>query len=115
MTSLWLDDVRLPPDGWTWCKTVEEAKALMLAGPVAEASLDHDLDLCPICHPSGGVDGDAQADVLPPCRHATTGYDFVVWMAEHKCWPVRKPFVHSANPVGAAAMRQAIDRYWRAP
>lgn len=104
MINLWLDDVRDPPsDGreWTVCRTFEEAKAALMTGSVAFASLDHDLGLI---ETSPGVWSE---------QTAPTGYDLVKWMAEHKVWPASKPVVHSANPVGAGAMRQAIDRYWR--
>ena len=108
---LWLDDLRPAPEGFTWCRTVEEAKAVLLAGGVLEASFDHDLDLCPICRGEGAA----------PCPHDTTGYDLVRWLVEEaeangrNLWPATKPRVHSANPVGATAMRQMIERYWRAP
>lgn len=40
---LWLDDLRPPPPGWEWAKTVEEAILIIESGEVVEASLDHDL------------------------------------------------------------------------
>jgi hypothetical protein len=100
---LYLDDVRSPPEGWTLVKTVEEAKALLLAGEVECASLDHDLGIIEV-----------RAGVFEE-REAPTGYDLVKWMMETGHWPKRKPVVHSANPPGAAAMRQAIERHWRRP
>lgn len=111
--NLYLDDVRNPPAGneWTVCRTVAEAMAVMLSGPVEYMSLDHDLDVCPICHP----DEQGGATIAAPCVHATTGYDFVKWMADMRRWPRHKPMVHSANPVGAHAMRQMIDKFWEAP
>ena len=106
---LFLDDVRDPPaDGrgpWTVARTVAEARCYLLGGLVEEASLDHDLGQCPAC--AGGERG--------TCPHTETGYDLVKWMAETGRWPMTRPLVHSANPVGAAAMRQAIDRYWTPP
>ncbi|WP_437310079.1 cyclic-phosphate processing receiver domain-containing protein [Sorangium sp. So ce388] len=104
---LYLDDVRNPPDDgggpWTICRTVEQAKALLLRG-VDEASLDHDLGQCDACRSDLGPNN---------CPHVGTGYDLVKWMAEHGVWPRMEPCVHSANPVGAHAMRQMIDRYWK--
>lgn len=101
MIKLWLDDVRIPPDDWTWCKT---------------ASLDHDLGVCESCYELG----DQAVDVricAESCAHACheTGSDLVRWMAEHDAWPMTKPRVHSANPVGAAYMRGVIERYWSPP
>jgi hypothetical protein len=93
-TRLWLDDVRTPPDdSWTWVKTVADATALMEAGQVAEASLDHDL--------GEGVDG----------RGLPEGRTLVYWMAEHQCWPTEAITVHSANPVGVDYMLGMIERY----
>lgn len=111
MRSLFLDDVRNPPSGdgwptWTLCRTLEEAKAFVLAGPVDYMSLDHDLGQCDACRSDLGPDH---------CPHVGTGYDFVKWLAETGHWPKHKPHVHSANPVGAAHMRQMFDRYWFTP
>jgi hypothetical protein len=111
---MWLDDVRACPDGWTHVKTVAEAKALLLAGPVEWASLDHDLGICPRCVDM--ADADIDARLCPKdCTHECheTGSDLVRWMAENDVWPRTKPRVHSANPVGAAYMRGVIERYWR--
>lgn len=109
MIRLYLDDVRNPPDDggepWTVVRTLDEAKDLLEAG-VYEASLDHDLGQCDDCRSDLGPDH---------CPHIGTGYDLVKWMAETECWPMTKPRVHSANPVGAAVMRQMIERHWRAP
>lgn len=38
-----MDDLRQPPPGWEWAKTVEEAILIIESGEVVEASLDHDL------------------------------------------------------------------------
>ena len=50
---------------------------------------------------------------MPHCDHFGTGYTLVCWMEETGIWPKEKPTVHSANPVGRARMRAAIDRSWR--
>ncbi len=102
--NLFLDDVRNPPgDGWTVARSAEEAWAMLRTGNVEACSLDHDLGECAAC---------ASASVKVTCRHKSTGYDLVKWMAEHNIWPRQKPTVHSANPAGAASMRATIDRYW---
>jgi hypothetical protein len=128
--NLWLDDIRNPVRhgcyGWQWVKTAAEAIAALKTGAVDECSLDHDLGACADCFRSAGVEhtGDYAADwaawvcahagqAAPNCPHVGTGYDVVCWMEEHGIWPKTKPRVHSANPVGAARMRQAIDRIWR--
>ncbi|HET7478362.1 MAG TPA: cyclic-phosphate processing receiver domain-containing protein [Rubrobacteraceae bacterium] len=85
---MWLDDLRPPPRGWVWVRTVEEAIPLLAAGDVVEASMDHDL--------GEGVE---------------EGYALVLWMAEHDIWPGHALEVHSANPVGAERMCGVIERY----
>ena len=107
MIRLYLDDVRNPPDDgggpWRICRTVGEAKALLLSG-VDEASLDHDLGQCEACASDLGPNN---------CEHVGTGYDLGKWMADHEVWPRFKPRVHSQNPTGAMFLRQMIERHWR--
>lgn len=104
--KLYLDDIRPCPVGCTYAQNVAQAIEAVTACLArneewTHASLDHDL---------------AQEHYLPQPYGAPpqtgTGMDFVDWMIEHNCWPTVKPVVHSANPVGAARMRQAIDRYF---
>jgi hypothetical protein len=116
LVYLYLDDIRNPPDDtWTVCRTAEEAKALLLTGPVECASLDHDLGYCPMCNVTEETDDGPRVVESYPCAHLITGYDLVKWMAETGRWPRYKPTVHSANPVGAANMRGTVERYWVAP
>jgi hypothetical protein len=111
--KLFLDDIRPAPNAsWTIVRTLDEAKAVLLASEVDELSLDHDLDVCPICHAGLVVEQD-QTDALPPCIHpVTTGLDLLRWMHETGRWPRTKPVVFSSNQDGAAAMRQFIDEHW---
>lgn len=122
--NLWLDDVRDPAEhgriGWFWVRTAPEAIAAMQAHVFEAMSLDHDLGLCDDCF---GADTDEKVKLVREslirnegtvsycaCPHNGTGYDVVCWMEEHQCWPKEKPLVHSVNPVGAARMRQVIDK-----
>lgn len=84
--SLWVDDVRRPPNGWGWAMTSTEAIDALRDEDVVEISLDHDL---------GGDD---------------TTRPVVLWMCEHDTWPavVR---VHSANPVGVEWLTGMVERY----
>jgi hypothetical protein len=111
--KLWLDDVRDPARygfvGWTWVKTVDEARQLLETGRVERASLDHDLGACGPCYALWEAD---PGGVMPNCEHFGTGYTLCLWMAETGKWPKEKPRVHSMNPVGAARMRGVIDRYF---
>lgn len=122
--KLWLDDVRPAPPGWDHVKTVPDAKEALESGAVVKASLDHDLGLCDACWAEArrmaGEDahairwGNHGLASYASCIHHGTGYDLVCWMEGTGHWPAEKPTVHSANPVGAARMRQAIDRHFAA-
>jgi len=94
---LYLDDVRTPknPDGWTIVRSVAEAKHLLenTTELVTSMSLDHDLGEGP-----GGED-----------KNAPTGLDLLRWIRDTQRWPLSKPMVHSANPVGAQRMRDFIE------
>jgi len=104
--KLYLDDIRPCHDGWTYAQSVSEAvskvEACIKRGETwTHASLDHDLAMEHYIISSYGA---------PP--QTGTGCDFVDWMIEQNRWPTNKPAVHSQNPVGAARMRQAIDKFW---
>ena len=106
--DMWLDDERPAPEGWTLVKTTWEAIALIKAGKVRHASLDHDLGLCTPCERRKDL------NAYPMARNCTcmSGYKLCLWMADNGRWPDEKPTVHSANPPGAFAMRAIIDRYF---
>jgi hypothetical protein len=96
--KIFLDDIREPPDdSWTVCRSAQQARELILDCDhrIEGMSFDHDL----------GDDEDG------------TGYDVVLWMAElneigfRNIWPLKKPTIHSANPVGRDRMAGVIDRY----
>lgn len=98
---LWLDDIRPPWKygyiGAEWCKTAEEAIALLATGKITFASLDHDLS--------------EMATIGQPSTGEKTGYTVVCWMEENKIWPKDGVRVHSMNPVGRARMEQVLRRY----
>lgn len=111
--NLWLDDLRTPPHGWTWIRSVAEAQRVLLAGEVEHASLDHDLG-----HGCEGGCWDDSGDVTVQrcgkacaCGCHATGYDLTKWMAETGIWPRLSCRVHSANPAGALSMQATINRY----
>lgn len=116
--NLWLDDVRDPRDygaiGYVWVKTVEEAQRVLMTRTVKRASLDHDLGACELCSvvERNQTDGPLWDGMMPNCEHFGTGYTLCLWMAETGHWPVEKPVVHSANPVGRDRMRGVIERYF---
>lgn len=109
--DLWLDDERPAPEGWFWAKTVNEAKTVLAAGGVRNASLDHDLGTCFRCN----QEGICLCHMIESCSCHQTGSDLLRWMSEHNLWPENKPTVHSANPVGRQYMVDMIERYWAPP
>lgn len=119
---LWLDDVRSAPEGYVWCKSVNEAKNFILsqerrrddALKVAQSNLNqrHDIiayrgalqiagrreiELIDIDHDAG--------------KYAFDGGDYIKlldWLEETgRNYPIR---IHSQNPVGVANMRRIIER-----
>jgi hypothetical protein len=102
---LWLDDIRPAPEGWTWCKSYDEAVAALLTGRVHKASLDHDLSDIQMRWDT--ETGYCEAPVYRETER--TGYHVVLWMAAHSVWP-EDIAVHSRNPVGKKAMLMLIER-----
>lgn len=104
--KLWLDDIRDPIHfvgvGWTWAKTAQEAINFLKTGDVVIVSLDHDLTEEQM---TGGILGEIRDD-----GHKS-GYDVAVWLEEHPHFRPNIIRVHSANPAGAARMRQVINRF----
>ena len=89
VNSLWIDDLRTPPEGWVWAKTSDEAIALIEANamPFDFISFDHDL---------GGDD---------------TSRKVVLWLCENAVkWP-QEAAVHSMNPIGREWLTGMITRY----
>lgn len=113
--DLFVDDVRKVPDGWQVARTIEDAKILLETGRVNRLSLDHDMGACADCVRAGKHIGDMstpQTTFMNWCSHHEDGTKLVNWIIATGNWPMQKPTVHSANPVGAQRMRQLIDRYW---
>lgn len=90
--KVYLDDVRTTPEGWVRAYWPEEVITLLKTGQILELSLDHDLG------------DDARG----------TGYTVLQWLEKEvfhdRTFPVPDMRVHSANPVGAARMRELINR-----
>jgi hypothetical protein len=85
---------------------------------ITEMSFDHDLadvhyDYWYIGHAMGDMPKDDPRRVEARARSAKemTGYDVLLWMAEHEVWPTDACMVHTHNPVGADKMCGVINRY----
>lgn len=105
---LWLDDIRPAPDGWVWCKSVNEAKKVYEESInnfhkyfktmdnacemflISDISLDHDAGEY---YPDGGD----YIKFLDYLEEIGDGYDITIR-------------IHSMNPVGIANMRRIIER-----
>ena len=87
--KLWIDDVRTPPDGYLWCKSVNEA--------IDTISKTDDISLIDIDHDAGdySCDGGDYIRVLDYLE--MRGYSY----------PIR---IHSMNPVGVMNMRAIIRK-----
>ncbi len=93
--KIWLDDVRVAPDGYIHCKSVNEAILTIEANeenePIELIDCDHDL-------------GDYAID-------GGDGIKLLDWLLERNTkYPIK---LHTMNPVGRENMQRMIDRYWK--
>ena len=114
--KLWIDDVRPAPEGYVWCKSVNEVirffkrrdKAVFRLKNYAnnifpddkeflEIAADYEIELIDLDHDAGDF--------------ACDGGDYIKlldWLEETgRNYPIR---IHSMNPVGVANMRAIIER-----
>ena len=98
--KLWIDDVRPAPEGYKWCKTVNEAKwAISYVEEMLSKTKDsyYKLKFIDIDHDAGD--------------YANDGGDYIKlldWLEETgRNYPIR---IHSMNPVGVESMRRIIQR-----
>ena len=108
--KLWIDDVRPAPDGFVWCKSVEEAKETIVSANARLADAfrkgiepDHSLhiELIDLDHDAGDYvsDGGDYIKLL----------DWLEWLYDGK-GTYTKFHIHSMNPVGVENMRRIIER-----
>ena len=114
--KLWIDDVRPAPEGYIWCRSVNETieffrrkdKAVRRLESYAydifsgdkeflEIAADYEIELIDIDHDAGD--------------YASDGGDYIRlldWLEETgRNYPIR---IHSMNPVGVANMRAIIEK-----
>lgn len=98
--KLWVDDIRPAPEGYVWCKSVNEAKD-MISKYSERVIGDHirydEIELIDVDHDAGefACDGDDYIRLLD-------------WLEETgRNYPIR---IHSMNVVGVANMRAIIQR-----
>lgn len=98
--KLWIDDIRPAPEGYFWCKSVNEAKHI-IAQYGSRIDFDNnivdDIELIDIDHDAGD--------------YASDGDDYIKlldWLEETgRNYPIH---IHSMNSVGVANMRRIIER-----
>ena len=98
--KLWIDDVRPAPEGYVWCKSVNEAKTMIEIREIVVEISDnnyYEIELIDIDHDAGD--------------YANDGGDYIRllnWLEETgRNYPIR---IHSMNPVGRENMRAIIRR-----
>ena len=108
--KLWIDDVRPAPDGYVWCKSVEEAKETIVSANARFADAfrkglepDHSLhiELIDLDHDAGDYvsDGGDYIKLL----------DWLEWLYDGG-GTYTKFHIHSMNPVGVQNMRAIIRK-----
>lgn len=88
--KLYVDDIRIAPEGWVQAWDAMEAIDLLKTLEVTHLSLDHDL-------------GDPDEP---------TGYDIMGWIevrVHFENFPLPEIKFHTANPTGRANMQAALD------
>lgn len=98
--KVYLDDLRIAPDGWVRAYWPEEVIELLKTGQVDEISLDHDL-------------GDAIN--TPREGKERTGYDVLLWIERAIVLEDFKPpviHIHTANWVAEERMKVARDQIY---
>lgn len=102
--KLWIDDVRPAPEGYFWCKSVNEAKRVIIE---YSDKLDFDMNVIDMIEL---IDIDHDAG-----DYAKDGGDYIrllYWLEETgRNYPIH---IHSMNVVGVQNMRAIIKRNgWR--
>ena len=100
--KVYLDDIRIAPDGWVRAWWPEEVIELLKTGQVDEISLDHDLG-DHFGRPSGVL-------------RERTGYDVLLWIEQEVALAGFDPpiiHIHTANPVADVRMRAAVEAIYK--
>lgn len=94
--KLWIDDARPAPEGYIWCKSVQEAKdTVLMLELYATVNESYKVELIDIDHDAGKFGPPDYIKVLD-------------WLEEtERNYPIR---IHSMNPVGVENMRRIIQR-----
>ena len=116
--KLWIDDVRPAPEGYVWCKSVNEAKQLISTKELNASVYDDEavytndmqeafrfIRLRNLCYIELI---DVDHDLGDYAADGGDGIRLLDWLeATGRNYPIR---IHSANPFGVANMRRIIER-----
>lgn len=93
---IWVDDVRPAPDGYVWCKSVQEAKdTILMLELYATINEYYKIELIDLDHDAGQYGPPDYIKILD-------------WLEETgRNYPIR---IHSQNPVGVQNMRRIIEK-----
>ena len=96
--KIWVDDIRPAPEGYIWCKSMQEAKdTVLMLELYATVNESYKVELIDLDHDAGD--------------YAYDGGDYIKlldWLEEtERNYPIR---IHSMNPVGVENMRRIIRR-----
>lgn len=91
--KIWLDDIRSAPDGYVWCRSVNEVIGVI-------SNTNDKIELI-----------DCDHDLGEYARDGGDGIKLLDWLAEHGLF--YKIHLHTMNPVGKANMERLIRRYWK--
>lgn len=87
--NLYVDDLRLKPEGFLIARSYEDAVKILNEHMINILSLDHDL----------GLDSNGNL--------AKTGYDLVKYICENEV-NIKKIYIHTDNPVGRENMYETL-------
>ena len=110
--KLWIDDVRPAPEGYVWCKSVEETKKFIIDYEMYyNGSLD-ELDFDWLDYVSYNDPGTIELiDIDHDAGDYASDGDYIKlldWLEETgRNYPIR---IHSMNVVGRENMRRIIER-----
>ena len=108
--KIWVDDVRPAPEGYVWCKSVEEAKyEIVLANSRLASQIRQGLDPDPSLYIELiDLDHDA-GDYFSDGGDYIKLLDWLEWLYDGQ-GTYTEFRIHSMNPVGVANMRAIIER-----
>ena len=97
--KIWIDDVRPAPEGYVWCKSVNEAKTeIKYVESAGYFDKVNEIELIDLDHDAGDYAKFGGGDYIR----------ILDWLEETgRNYPIR---IHSQNPVGVQNMRRIIER-----